>query len=225
MTLTELLEQIRIGLPPEVTNATDAMLTKMVNQIYHEVADAYQWPWLETSATINVVDGTQSYNLPTGFKYVISVYETSDDDRALVQQSPSWYFEKYTGDVDEEADAEFFFIYDEKIWFYPVPSTTTTAKYTMKYYGGITELSAGSDEPVFAEGFHYIFVHGVAQRLYNQAGQSQMASTAYTMYWDYLERMRHHYNRRRGATPMIWGDGNRVRRYRDPNLPILDTGA
>lgn len=224
MTLTELIEQIRIGLPPEVTNVSDSMLTKMINQIYQEVAHAYQWPWLDGSATINVTDGTQSYSLPANFKYVISVYETADDDRALPQMSPAWYFDRYGGDDTESADADFFFLHDDKIWFYPIPSTTATGKYTIQYYGGITELSAGTDEPVFAEGFHYILIHGVARRLYMQAGQQSLAMNELTMYYDYLERLRHFYNRRRAAAPMIWGDGNRVRRWTDPNLPVLDGG-
>jgi hypothetical protein len=222
VTLTEILEQIRITMPIEYTNVTDAMLTKMVNQVYQEVADAYRWPWLEASTTINVTDGTQSYAVPSDFKYVVSVFETGEAQKALPQMSAELFYHRYSGDDKEAADADFFFLYDDKIFFYPTPSTTTTGKYTLTYYSDYTALSAGTDVPVFAGGFHYILVHGVAARLFSRFNNTGGSMGAYSMYLSYLENLRKHYNRVNTNAPLIWGDGNRTRRWSDPNLPMLD---
>lgn len=223
MTLTELLEHIRLQVVIEDTNITDAQITVLINQAIHEIAVAADWPWLEASTTITLSDSTQTYALSSeasDFNRAQALVD-DDNDETVEYISPSNFFALYGNDTgNESTQPRFWTIWEDNIYISPIPEDDDTNRLTLYYYKNPTELSAGGDTPGFDEGFHWIIVEYAKWKLYEWAEYYDQAQRAAVTFVDYLEDMERWYSKRTSRIPFIVGDGT-LRRQGDPNIPSL----
>src|SRR5690606_9370458 len=222
MQLSEIREQIRMGLPPEVSDVTDAMLNTLVNQALKECSVAAKWPFLHTSTTITTQANRKNYSLPEDFLYGLKLVDNDRDDE-LEYVAPAQFFEWHGSQTRDSATstASQFTIYDGEIYLYPTPSANDTDRYTFYYYRQITALTQDSDEPEFLDTFHWLPVEWAKWKLYERESMSQESDRAFGQYAQLLERMRQWYTTPVKQEPWIAGDGVR-RRLGDPNLPMLN---
>ena len=222
MQLSEIRDQIRMVLPPEVSDVTDTMLNTLVNQALKECSVAAKWPFLHESSTISTVANQQNYALPADFLYGLKLVDDDHDDE-LDYVAPAQFFEWYGNSTQAStADtASKYTVFNNEILLYPVPSTSDTDRYTLYYYRQIATLSQDSDEPEFLDAFHWLPVEWVKWKLYERESMSQESDRAFGQYAQLLERMRQWYTTPVKQEPWIAGDGVR-RRLGDPNLPMLN---
>ncbi len=220
VTLTELLEHIRLATVIEDTNVTDAQITVIINQGIHEVSVATQWPWLEASETITLVQDQNNYSPAADWNRTQSlVYD--DNDTIIPYLAPSSYFELYGNDTgNTSTNFKFFTIWGGEILLTPIPSAADTDRLTHYYYKNPTELSAGGDTPEWDEAFHWIIVEYGKWKLYEREEYYDQSERAFLSFARYLEDMEKYYNKRVSRTPYIAGDGIHHRRG-DPNIPSL----
>lgn len=222
LTLTELLEHIRIATLVEDDNITDAQLTVIINQGIHEVAVAAQWPWLEASSTVSFVDSQQTYALPADFHRAQSMVD-DDHDTTIPYIAPSQFFELYGNDTGNESDTpSYWTLWEDSIYFTPIPSDNDTDRCTLYYYKAATELAAGGDTPEWDEAFHWIIVEYGKWKVWEREEYFDQAERAFIAFARYIADMEAFYGSRVDRTPWIYGDGV-ARRRGDPNIPSLRT--
>lgn len=218
----DIREQVRMVMPPEVTDVTDTMINTLINQGLKECSVAFKWPFLHASSTITTVADQQNYALPADFLYGLKIVD-DDKDNELEYIAPAQWLEWYGNATQATTNTTStqFTIYNDEILLYPTPSAADTNRYTLYYYKTITALSADDDVPEFLDTFHYLLVEWVKAKLYEREGMVQEANRAFSLYADYVDRMRQWYTTPIKREPWVAGDGVR-RRIGDPNLPILN---
>ena len=222
MDRSDIREQVRMVLPPEVTDVSDTMINTLINQALKECSVASKWPFLHSSTTISTVAAQQNYALPADFLYGLKIVD-DDKDTELEYIAPAQWLEWY-GNATQESTATTatrFTIYNDEILLGPTPSAIDADRYTLYYYREITELALDTDVPEFLDTFHWLVVEWVKAKLYEREGMVQEASRSFGMYADYIDRMRQWYTTPIKREPWVAGDGFR-RRIGDPNLPILN---
>jgi len=220
MDLVSLRTFIRLSAVIEDTNITNDQIATLINQGYHELSIIFPWPWLETTADFTVGADVRSYDLPTNFDYGIAMIDT-DTDRAIQHVAAKDFFERHGQDSSTTSSAaNFWTIYENKVYFTPVPSTATTAAYTLYYYKNITVLSGAGDEPAFHDAFHWALVEYAKWKLYDREEMFAQSERAFITWTRYLNEMLSWYASPVKKAPFIWGDGRTVRPFN--NLTILD---
>jgi hypothetical protein len=217
-----LLAQIRMVTLLEDTNVTDAEIVLLINQGVDEISIADYWPFLEASATVTITDSTQGTNLPSDFEYQEALVD-DDKDEVLPYIAPSLFFSMVGNDTGNEAtDPKFYTIWAGQFLFSPVPKTTDSARYTTYYYKSGTQLSAGSTDLDWHEGFHQIIVEYVKWKLWDREEYFDQSERAFITYSRYLMAMKSFYSRRTRRMPGVAGDGHFQRPFGDPNVPLLN---
>ena len=220
MNFKELKDFLRLTTLIEATNVTDANINTLINQGYHELSVEFAWPWLETSVDFTVSPDVRNYALPSNFDYAITLIDTNTD-RSIPHVAAQAFFQLVGQDSSStRTAASFWTIYDGDVYFHPVPSTATTAAYTMKYYKNITTLSGDQDEPAFHDGFHWMLVEYAKWKLWDREEYHDQSERAFITYSRYLKNMVSWYGSPVKRVPFLWGGGRPVRRFN--NLTILD---
>ncbi len=223
MTLTELLEHVRLATVVEDTNVTDAQLTVILNQGIHEVSVATWWPFLEASAAFSAAASTQTYALSTvasDFNYAQALVD-DDNDTTIEYLAAGDFFRRVGNDTgNESATADYWTIWEESIYLSPIPSAADTNRYKLYYYKNATELSAGGDTPEWDEAFHWILVEYAKWKLYEREEYYDQAERSFIMFTRYLADMEAYYRKRVQRSPYLYGDGYGWRQG-DPNIPSL----
>lgn len=202
---------------------TDAQITLIINQGLHEIAVADDWPWLESETDISLVDSQQAYTIASeasDFLRAMAIID-DDNDETIPFIAPTTYFALVGNDTGNEASTpDFWTVWNDKIYFTPIPSASDSARVTFLYYSTATELSAGSDTAAFAENFHWILVEYAKWKLYEREEYYDQAERAKVTYLQYLRDMMAWYSRTADRLPYIVGEG-RTRYRGDPNIPAL----
>jgi len=203
----------------EDTSVTNAQIEELINQGYHELSTVFPWSWLETTGDFTVTKDVRSYDLPDNFDYGITMIDTNTD-KAIEYVASKDFFEETGQDSSlTSAAATLWTIFADKVYFHPVPSTSTTAAYTLYYYSQITELTA-EDEPNFHKAFHWALVEYLKWKLYDREEYFAQSERAFITWSRYLNEMIVFYNSKTKWSSFIWGDGRKVRTFN--NLTILD---
>ena len=196
----------------EAKNITDAQINQLINQGYHELSVMYPWSWLETTADFTVSKNVRKYALPSNFDYGITMIDTNTD-RAIQYVPAKEFFEETGNDTDTTAKAaRLWTIFDNNVYFHPVPSTQTTAAYTLYYYSEITEITA-EDQPAFHTAFHWALVEYVLWKLYNREEYFAQSERAFITYSRYINEMIAFYNSKTKWSSFVWGDGRKPRQF------------
>lgn len=218
----ELRENVRMGLPPEVTDVTDANINALLNQGYEELSIAYPWPWLEETANVSLTADTRTAALPNDYLHG-NVLVDDDNDVELPYVAPTVFFRMTGNDTGNSTTTpNFFTIYEGNFHFSPIPSANDTNRYTFYYYETPTTLSTDGTSPQFVTAFHWILVEYTKWKLYERENYTEQAISAFASYSRYLDEMVAWYGRRMKHAPFIAGDGRFGSGNRDPNIPLLN---
>ncbi len=217
-----LIAQIRLQTLLETTNVTDAEIVLLLNSGVDEVSIADFWPFLEASETISLAAATQTYALPTSFEFMVSIVD-DDNDRTIEYIAPQTFFNFYGNDTGNTTTTpKFYTIWENLIYFTPIPSTTDTNRLTAYYYKSGTQLSLTTSTPDWHEGFHQVLVEYVKWKLWDREEYFDQAERAFIAYARYLSAMSGWYARRAKRMPAVAGDGVFRPRPGDPNVPLLN---
>lgn len=214
---------VRLNTLVETDDVSDAELLKYINLGYQEIASLYRWPWLETSASINVTASTQSYSLPADHLRSISIVDASEK-RKLERISADLAFEEWGGDFDSADPANYYFVFGGSIYFVPTPATTESAAYTHYYIKQPTLLSAGTDTPEWTDEFHLVLADYASARVWEREEDLEKASAYTQRYLTGLGRMVEYYMNREDDQPLVYGNGIKPLR-RGTNTPFHADGS
>ena len=96
----------------------------MMNHIIRQICGKTAWPFLEKTTTDDTVDGTAEYDLPYDYRKLINVYITVDSTKYYPKEITNRREWDILTQTSNEADVPlFYFIFGEKISFYPTPAT------------------------------------------------------------------------------------------------------
>ena len=217
-----ILAAIRLQTLIESNNVSDAEIVLIINQGIDEVSIADYWPFLEASATETLVATTQTYSLPTGFEFMVAVVD-DDFDKTIPYIDPSSFFMWYGNDTgNTSTNIKFYTIWEEKVYFTPIPSTNDTNRLKYYYYKQGTQLSAGSTTPDWHEAFHPLLVEYAKWKLWEREEYYAQSERAFIQYSRYLSAMSAWYMRRVKRIPGVYGDGIFRPISGDPNIPLLN---
>lgn len=219
MDRSELRAQVRMTLPPEVTDVADTMIDTLLNQGVEEVAVWADWPWLETSATLSATAGARTIALPVTFAKAIKLVD-DDWDYAIPYYSSEKLFHLVGNDTDNDATRfNAWTIYGSNIMLSPIPTENDTNRFTLYFYKTPALMSTDGTEPEFPAAFHMILVEYAKWKLYERETLVEQASLSKASYMSYLGEMQAYYNNRITQSPSIYGGGKRSRYWDHPNIP------
>lgn len=171
-TITATLAQVRAEIQESTAGFwSDAEITNWLNEAYSELLVALS---VETTSTLTLVAGTESYSLPTDFRLARRV-----EIQTTVGSATNWIeILPYTLDLRRPGDPvnpvtltstpTGYYIYANKISFVPIPDGAYSG--TLYYYQGATVLTGGQS-PTYPEGIQAIrfdralFLYACAQAL------------------------------------------------------------
>lgn len=216
-----LLAQIRLVTLLETTNVSDTEIVTLINQAVDEISIADYWPFLEASATMNAVDSTRTIALPSNFEFASALVDDDIDETVTYIAPTQMWYEVGNDTGNESTSFNYWTIWEDKIYLSPIPSVNDTARFTFYYYKSGTQLSAGSTNLDFHEGFHQMVIEYVKWKLWDREEYFDQSERAFITYSRYLDAMSNWYARRGKRSPWIGGDGQR-RPFRDKNVPLLN---
>lgn len=215
----DLRVQVRLSLPPEVTDVSDTIINTLLNQGLEEVAVWADWPWLETSTTLSAAEDTRTIALPATFSKAIKLVD-DDWDYTIPYYSSEKLFHMIGNDTGNEGTRFMgWTIYGSNIMLSPIPSAADTNRFTLYFYKTPTTLSTDSTAPEFPAAFHMILVEYAKWKLYEREALIEPAAFAKASYTSYLGEMQAYYNNRVTQSPSIYGGGKRPRLWDHPNIP------
>ena len=207
----------------ESDDVTDTELLVYLNNAYNEIAAAYRWPWLETSANITVVAGTQAYAQPADYLRTIAIVDASEK-RKLERISSDLALEEWGGDFDQSDPAAYYFMYGTNINLVPIPSANGTNAYIHYYIKQPTLLSTGTDTPEWTDEFHHILADHASAEVWKREEDLQKSDSYRTSFLQGLARMADYYLNREEDKPLVYGDGIKPLR-RGTNTPFHGDGS
>jgi hypothetical protein len=134
-----------------VGDTSTAFLTKIgkrINERYRDAFRRYQWSQTFTTATINTVAGTQSYDLPSDFGEVVYVFDSTN--KVPLGQAPEtaiWADTGLTGNSAYYDTAEVNTTTSRRVlrlFYTPAATVALLVRYKKAY----TPLSADADAPI-----------------------------------------------------------------------------
>lgn len=111
----------KLGLPTTDGHVTTAQVNAALNAALQEYATEYDWPWLQSEATITTVAGTQTYALPA--RYTRTLYLIDGDGQGELEYRPRRQLAAYEG---ETGRARFYSGLVGTVALYPEPNDAVT---------------------------------------------------------------------------------------------------
>lgn len=150
---------------------TTAIAKEFINRAYQKMANSFQFYELDgTDESITTVDGTASYNTPSGVRSIRVIKITGDTEYEVIAQTMAWY-ERQDTTSDNKGLPEHYIRYGSKIFFWPTPDDAYEVR--IRYLKDTTELSADADVPVFPEEWHELLFLSAASSACFQFGMAQ----------------------------------------------------
>jgi len=184
----------------------DAALNTYYGEVMHEILQAQDgWDFQGEYATTDLVANQQEYTLPSDIIKIKRAEITFD--------GTTWRPLTFM-DINERGDAldsttiasdfttskPFADLMDESLFLYPIPSSAVTGGLKIWYSKDVTDLSAATDSPVFADRYHKILAYGAAKDYFEKylevPGNDSKQVKARANYNNLLDEMREYYNTR-----------------------------
>ena len=201
-------------------SVTDAEIILLIDTCMDEISTISFWPFLQKNTTVTAVANQQTYAVPNDFLYAVALVD-DDNDNTVQPIAPHSFFAQFGNDTGNTSTfAEFWMIWENKIYLSPIPSTNDTARWKLYYYGDIIPVRQDADVPEFHASFHQGIVEFVKWKLWEREEFFDQADRSFARYLTYLARMEDFYMSQIRRTPYIIGDGRR-QRFGDPNIPFL----
>lgn len=208
MTLTTILTNIRSLCDEEsTTDPTDTALTAFVNKRYHDLVDRImninEDFFVETDQTLDTVDGTELYDLPSDFKKVkrveISYDGTTYDEAFEIDLNDKYTTESDTDSSYSQHNPRWYFLGDQ-IGFDPIPDYDGTNNIKLWYIQRPTDLE-GTATPVIPAEYHSLLVDGACADLKKRDDNWAMANNFEKDYESGIKEMEQSLRRRQVQSP------------------------
>lgn len=212
----------------ETDDWASAKLDIVINEGYREVAQRFDWPFLESSNTFDVTAGQQAYSLASvaaATESIATIQAIVDTDRRqrLVEIGSNEAFQRFGGDWSESSRASEFFIWANEINLIPIPDTTEVDAYKIYYFKKPTVLANDAAEPEWDEQFHYVLAQWALARVWEREEDYEKGLAWQSKFDDQVERMARYYLDRAVNVPQVVGLRGAPRRGgRANNTPFLD---
>lgn len=158
-------------------------LKRWLNEAYHEVNEAEDWPYLETIAS------GASPVTTTDLRKLLSVTDTTNAS-ILPVVARRWLMRVFASITTVATPAEYAW-YDNtttQIKTYPVPAAPPTV--SVQYVKIPVDLAATTDTPVLPTRYHDLIVSGAIRRAYEARGDYQSAQAIDTEVQKGIAQMR-----------------------------------
>lgn len=210
-TRTEIKDWTRQQTLVEEADFADVKLDAVINEGIRKVAQLFEWPFLESSTTITLVDATQTYALPEDFASI--VIAIGSDGTQLRETTRRRAQQDFLGNGD--ATPQEFYIWGEDIAFAPTPDAAPSfATVVVDYRAAPTLLANDSESPQWNSMFHLLLGDYAAARVWEREEDLDRAKYHEDKFMASLEEMAGFYLDRADDGPVIIGGG--VERVRLP---------
>lgn len=128
-------------------NLSTANLTlgdELINDSYRRICGMNSWPFLQTSSTLSTVAAQQYYYLPNDCDQIIDVSIVIGTTRYVPREAPTREFWDLLNQQTtfQSNFPQYYFIYGNRLWFYPIPSSAVTNAINFNYRKRVVDLSA-----------------------------------------------------------------------------------
>jgi len=220
-TLLAMRSYVRNQTLVETDDVSNANLDIMLNAGLNQLSLAWNWPFLQATATLSTVADTQTIAVPADFRKAYLLYETDTRVR-LKEVTFEQAISTWGGDPPAGDEARWFYFWNNTFYLIPIPATTESAEYTLFYQKAITELSADGDTPEFVSEFHLLPTQYAIARVWEHEEDFPKATEADTQFREQVEQMARYYQNLTEDSPSIFGDGVRPSLSDRNNMPWLD---
>lgn len=147
----------------------NVLIDLWINEEYQLLASEKDWTWLEQTAQIPVADGTSQFQLPGGTRKVLEMYvvekvAAADGMEKPVARQEIVYPVPHVMDIERTSDK---FNYDVTSTGYvtisPAPERDIVIR--TRYVLALNQMSADSDQPLFAAQFRSVLAYRVGMRV------------------------------------------------------------
>lgn len=143
-TVTEMLSNTRdrlITIDPNKRAISDSILLQYLNNTQYDLSNTIIFPAQEQSDTIDLVADQQEYDMDALLiKPIVFRYQTND---WIIQPRPLTQIQQY--EPDDTGPPTDYYLFNDKVGFYPVPSADETAGVKYWYIRDLKELSTDTD--------------------------------------------------------------------------------
>lgn len=182
MNLTALQADLRVKIGnPSTSQVADSVLTSYLNKAQKRIADRYRFHKTRKVVTFPTVASTDKYNVPSDYNVVMSLADQTNKrplrktSFAFINANPSQTNQQPTRYAIEQG----------YIHLWPTPDAVYTIQ--MMYRANPTDLSAGSDTPVFPDAWHEGLPLCARHIYWDDNGDVAKARYALDIYNDWLE--------------------------------------
>jgi hypothetical protein len=200
---------------------SDARVDDAINEVYSEVLDFEEWPFLRATTYLRANPGDRHVGLGVDAKKVLDVrveaeLEASvpfayDNRRARVLRERSELAADWLGD-GSGTPTDWVWDGADTIRLYPTPHGAEAL--TVRYVQRVEILGDDEATPIFDTEFHAALAYGAASRLLVQENDDTNRPAAYlAQFGAYLNRMRSRYQHQ-DPKAFVMGGAGRTRRRR-----------
>jgi len=163
----------------------------VINDSAWDVESRFLWPFLEKSVALDF-DGASATptNLPTDFKSVIWLYDTTNGT-TIWPERLSTVRDRYGNKLAEVADPVLYYFVGAEIRLWPIPGTST-GRYQLDYFASQPELATDSLESaiLLPKRHHRILLLGALWRLYKNEDDPEQGNMFQEDYEARIAQMR-----------------------------------
>jgi hypothetical protein len=168
---------------------SDEQIEQVLNESYQEILGLFPWPFLKGSATVALAAESETFAVPSTFRWLTSIVLTMGDKKVRLKQTTLDMLDEWD---DEVGEPEFYArVNDRTIRVWPAPEDVAS----VEVRGQLEFAPLGqNDEPEFAEQFHPVVAYRAAIRLLQEEGDDSGRSEAYQFdAASYFQRMEKFY--------------------------------
>jgi hypothetical protein len=149
--------------PTTIYNADLSLLSQTIRRYREHINTAYNMVLLalnrvnenrQTSTTLSLISGTESYSIPAGILNIDQVQIGTDPPMDIIPWVDYETYKRQFLMVTDTGYPQVCSIYQRKLWFYPTPDQNLTAN--LRGQEGLTALDADADEPDLAADYHRV---------------------------------------------------------------------
>lgn len=173
----------RCGIPTDDGLFPDAVMVLLVNQAVKKVGTEYEWPWLETTETINSANGTSVYSVATGYVSTVTIFASGVQPLKRIDiEEADWWGTTNTG------TPKAFAVAGRQIRMVPTPSSTVA--YTHRYVATEIDLASGASVPLAPEPWMNCIIEYAAYLAFRRSQNQPEAGAAKAAYEAEIEVMK-----------------------------------
>lgn len=181
-----------------------AKIDRWTNWVLDDVYTRYQFPFMETTTTLDTVDGTQEYafsSIASDVDKIRSIIDVTNE-YTLEYVDPTELDETYQDQSDDaENKPQYWTVRDGSVKLYPIPDDAYTLKVIYKKVPA--KLSVASDSPEIPERYSELIVLGVYQKAHEWNDDYDYASVIERQYEQKLMKMINDYKETSGQLNQI----------------------